>query len=289
MRVLVDSDTVIDSPVFIGSDGETPSDCSTLPTCTVTDHNGVALAAVVAADVGDGRYRAALLAASHTAILGPLVLLWAGTAGGRLQTYSQTVDVVGAHYATIVELRAMPGMSSPDQYPTARLALARDEYADIVESYRGVSFVPRLAVETFRGVGQTSHLLSMLPVRTIRSVTVDAVAIDPVDYAVGSYGLLWSDTVAFTYTQGSGENVTVAYEHGEDGPPEVLRHGCREYVRAVCKRETSGVDRDIIRQSVEGMSMQYSTPDFARGRPTGYLEVDRLINSVADGRMPVIA
>ena len=40
----------------------------------------------------------------------------------------------------------------------------------------------------------------------------------------------------------------------------------------------------VIGQSFEGTYTRFSTPDWNAGRPTGYLEVDRLLNSLPDYR-----
>ena len=67
----------------------------------------------------------------------------------------------------------------------------------------------------------------------------------------------------------------------------VLARACREYVRASAVATRSNVARDVISQSVEGLTTRFSTPDKAAGRPTGYLDVDRLLNSLPDRRILV--
>jgi hypothetical protein len=54
-------------------------------------------------------------------------------------------------------------------------------------------------------------------------------------------------------------------------------------------RDRSSVPRDIIATSADGMSTRYSTPDWGAGRATGYLEIDRLLNTLPDYRTPAIA
>jgi len=65
-----------------------------------------------------------------------------------------------------------------------------------------------------------------------------------------------------------------------------LARACREYVRASALANQSGVSRDVISQSVEGVSTRFSTPDVDAGRPTGYVDVDRLLSSLTDYRVP---
>lgn len=70
---------------------------------------------------------------------------------------------------------------------------------------------------------------------------------------------------------------------------EVLRSACAEYVSAVVTARQSGTSRDIVAQTIDGSWTRYSTPDMSAGRPTGWTEVDRLLNSLADYRIPGFA
>lgn len=67
----------------------------------------------------------------------------------------------------------------------------------------------------------------------------------------------------------------------------VLARACKEYVRACALASRSNVPRDVISQSVEGLTTRFSTPDKRAGRPTGYIEVDRLLNSLPNRRVLV--
>lgn len=72
----------------------------------------------------------------------------------------------------------------------------------------------------------------------------------------------------------------LTYIHGDpDGPNELLLDACAEYVEAVSIARNSGVSRNVLSQAADGGTTRYSTPNKAEGRPTGWLEVDRLINS----------
>lgn len=72
-------------------------------------------------------------------------------------------------------------------------------------------------------------------------------------------------------------------------PPETILDACAEYVVSVVRNRSVGTSRDVIAQSFDGGVTRYSTPDWRAGRPTGYLEVDRLLNSMPDYRIPGIA
>lgn len=67
-------------------------------------------------------------------------------------------------------------------------------------------------------------------------------------------------------------------------PPATLLRACREYVRSCALADRSNVPRDVIGQTFDGGYTRYSTPDKDAGRPTGYLDVDRLLNSLDDFR-----
>jgi hypothetical protein len=301
MRVLVGSDNTITSPVFVGPDGETPTATTGLPVVAVSRAVGTVLTVPVAVSVSTGVYSTVLTAAAHTAILDRLTVTWTGTAGGRVQTYSTTVEVVGSHYVTIPELRALPGLGSSSGVATARLLEARDEFADIAEDYRGVSYVPRYHLETIKEGyaypygflrGSRTFLRHIRP-RVIRTLTLAGVAVtDLTTVAFTLAGSLdWSyasATVPVSIT-GIPRDIVVGYEHGYDNPPEAVRRACRQYVRSTLLGDTSGVPRDIVYQSMDGMTTRYSSPDKAAGRPTGYIEVDRLLNSVIDERVPAFA
>lgn len=71
--------------------------------------------------------------------------------------------------------------------------------------------------------------------------------------------------------------------------PETLKRACTTYVEAVANSTRSGTSRDVIAQSIDGSWTRYSTPDWTAGRPSGWTEVDRLLNSLPDYRLPGIA
>lgn len=70
--------------------------------------------------------------------------------------------------------------------------------------------------------------------------------------------------------------------------PETLKRACAVYVEAVANATRSGTSRDVIAQSMDGSWTRFSTPDWSAGRPSGWTEVDRLLNSLPDYRIPGI-
>jgi hypothetical protein len=72
-------------------------------------------------------------------------------------------------------------------------------------------------------------------------------------------------------------------------PPQVAKKACVEYVWLSVQAARSGTSRDVIAQTVEGNFTRYGTPSWPDGRPTGWNEVDRLLNSLPDYRVPGVA
>lgn len=89
--------------------------------------------------------------------------------------------------------------------------------------------------------------------------------------------------VAFT---DRGQDPTVYPGRPYLSPPTLVMRACAEYVSAVLRADRSGTSRDVIAQSFDGGVTRYSTPNWGAGRPTGFLEVDRLLNSMPDYRLP---
>lgn len=157
------------------------------------------------------------------------------------------------------------------------------EFEEIAEEYRGVAFTPRSHTETVYRPS-SSVILTRYPLRSVTSFTVDGDAGTVADLTLDTnlstiYGGGW-----FTATP-----VVVTYSHGLDAPPEVLLRACAEYVRAVAMADRSGQGRDVIAQSFDGGITRYSSPSWSDGRPTGFLEVDRLLNSLPDYRIGGVA
>jgi len=155
------------------------------------------------------------------------------------------------------------------------------EFAAIAEAYRGVAYEPRTVTDETHFISHDASVLQ-LNHAVIRSITT--LAIDDRTIASGSYylnaraGLLRMPFVENT-------TVTVSYTHGQDAPDERVLRACRLYVRSCALTDQSGVPRDVIAQSFgDGGYTRFSTPDWEAGRPTGWLEVDRLLNGLPDYR-----
>lgn len=154
------------------------------------------------------------------------------------------------------------------------------EFEDIAERYVGVAQTPRTRTVTDVVRDVDVWAAPDIKIRSVASVTVDGVALA---------GFTVDGRNGIVYLCGCVSGTLVAtYDHGFDAPPEALLRACGEYVSSVCMSDASGTSRNIIGQSVDGSYIRYSTPDWNAGRPTGWLEVDRLLNSLMDDKIPGI-
>jgi hypothetical protein len=287
MRLVKGSAISIPSPVFVGADGETPTDCTGTPTCTVTRDDGTALtAAVVTAAAGVGYYTAAITS-THTSALDVLSIVWTGTAGGYLQVYRSTVEIVGEHYVSIAELRSVSGLSDVIKFPSAELAEQRDALADTIDDWCQTTFTTRYRREQLRGDGSRHLLLDRWPCTSLRSVTVDGASVSTAEFDLDETGcLVWTEDVFDSPTYGD-RNVVVVYEYGQPLPSDLRREAVR-YLRWKCAQLAITAQAQAISETVDGRTVRYSTPDPAHGRPTGGIDLDAALVRLSH-RVPGVA
>lgn len=284
MRVLVGSDSLIPA-LFVGADGETPADADDLPVAIVTDWAGQVLGdpATVAKVTGTGQYTVLVDHEQHTSMLDRLTVTLTGTAGGFTRVVAIAVEVVGAHIATLPELQAEPGASDASR---VQLVAARDHFAEIVEQFLGGSPVPRLGVETITGIGRDRCgsdrmrivvALDAVDCRALRAVVLDGVELDLDDFDLDPAGVLTTSGTTFAHLDTAGPHrLAIAYEYGASAPTQLVHDAGVIYVAQHITRTNSAM-RDVIAQTFDGQMIRYSTPDFEEGRPTGYLDPDRML------------
>lgn len=291
-RVAVGTDVQVRSDPFVDLDGETVLDLVAAPVVTVTNAVGTSLPApTLTEDPETHRWLATLTAANHLAAVDRLELAW--TALG--QTQRQTVDVAGARYATIADCRAVPKLANRAEFPAYRLTQAITEFEDVADRYRGVAFVRRVSVDRYRLTWSKDYVpFDRAEVRAIRRLEGPQGVLTPAGVLWDGAGYLTVNAalagVPYPTVIGSDWDLKAVWEHGLDyGVPETLRRACVEYVRSVVLPEQSGLTRDVIATSSDGFVTRYSTPSWGDGRPTGWIEVDRLLNQLPDYRTPAIA
>jgi hypothetical protein len=198
---------------------------------------------------------------------------------------------VAAPYLTPAQIRdRVPALADPNKYPDVVLSDLVTEFEELAEEYRGVAFTPRTAVETQTiAPGSTVLILNYPRVRSVASLVVDGTTVVSTTYKATEAGWLESSTGLSIAGGFASAEAVVTYDHGFDSPPMGLLRACREYVRICAIADRSSVPREIIASSADGMTSRYSTPNKEQGRPTGYLEIDRLLNGLPDYRMPAVA
>lgn len=194
-------------------------------------------------------------------------------------------------YCTPADVRAVyPALDDTGIYPDALLSTLIDEFEQIAEQYRGTAYLPRTVTETLvvpPGTYWTNLVLKHAPVTAITNFTLDGNAVTgyTLDQTLGRV----NNTYLFgQWTNGFG-TISITYTHGLTSPPTPILRACKMYVRNAAKADQSGTSRDVLSQSVDGATTRYATPDWKAGRPTGWLDVDRILNSVPDNRVPAVA
>lgn len=289
MRVTTGSDAVLSSPTFIGGpDGVTPTDTDTLPTVVVTNDVGTTVPTSAVTKAATGRYQATITAA-HLPDPDLLTVVWSGVVAGITQATTEQVPVDGGVYVSTFDLWNLKDLPVTKMFPADVVEL-REEFEALAEEYMAFAWVPRFSREIhpvgesidYRHRHQTSNLHASLvldhtlPTRILSAISVfGAVTIDTTLWQLTPSGLIeWSSVSGPT---------TIRYVHGHPRPPATLVAACKDYVRSKALERFGGnrIGRDVISSSDgAGGSTRYSTPDWSAGRPTGYFDIDRVLNSL---------
>jgi hypothetical protein len=178
-------------------------------------------------------------------------------------------------YLTAAQVRSrIPQLASTTNYPTSELESLVTEFEEIAERYLGVAFLPRTVTDEKFVQPNNEIKLEHPRIRSVSAFSIDGVAGSLTDLKTDNEVGLISGPTWY------GANVVlVTYTHGFTTPPEILLRACAEYCRAVAFADRSGQSRDVIAQSFDGSMTRYSTPSWQSKRPTGFLEIDRLLNS----------
>jgi hypothetical protein len=185
-------------------------------TVGITRADGAVLVAAGAATSGTATApRTFNLTTTHTALLDSLKVTWTSPTKGTLVSY---IDVVGGNLFTLARAQAL--------LPTATVADIADArtYAETeIEAALGYALVPRYIIEKITGRWCQALRVSSPYVRTIRSATVNGVALSAGQLADLSFanglvaGYPWGPIAGAWGT--TLNNVTIGYEHGLDTPP----------------------------------------------------------------------
>ncbi len=201
-------------------------------------------------------------------------------------THRELVEVVGGFYFSAAQARGSdPSLQSTTAYPNAAILERRTAVEWQCELICRVAWVPRFRRAVLDGSGRPALVLPEHEIRTVRSISVDGVSIDPAAVLVGAglgdpaAGLL-TRTGGGVWPPGRG-NVTVDFEHGTDRPPADLRDAALVHLRHMLNRPTAGLpDRATQFQAVDGGTVLLATPG-RYGYDTGIPEVDAVYQRYA--------
>lgn len=206
---------------------------------------------------------------------------WTLTRGANTETVAETVIVQGAHLFEFREFRArFADFASTEDYPPARLRLARDTVESTFADACPAAFYPTFARRTLPGGRTTWLALDDLEVTAVRTISVDGTPLtgDELDAVtvLGETGHLvrtagWGTTAAV---------VDVAYEHGLDEVPPDVRLAAMTYAAGLLK-ESAIPSRAT---AVDGATGTIRLSIAGRDGITGYPDVDAvLVRWGADG------
>lgn len=158
----------------------------------------------------------------------------------------------------------------------------------LFERYRGVAFRVRTATAIVAGASEATVIVPHLQLVEVSSVSIDGTELTGDEIAAIT---VWPDGRLVRSEGWAGTQAVITYTHGFEEPPPAILRACREYVRAVALETIGNGPRNTISYTDpdSGFSYRESTPDWEAGRPTGYIAVDRALNSVPDYRVPGVA
>lgn len=183
-------------------------------------------------------------------------------------------------YLTAAQVTARDSRFSSRNWTAAAVEARVASFESLAERYRGIAYTPRDCVQTFMVAGADRLVLDRKRIRSVTSVTVDGVALSATRIKLDPAGVL--------HIIGTVSGLVVAtYSHGYDSPPSLVLDACTEYVFCVLTGHASGVSRNTLSVGSDGGTTRYSTPDWNAGRPTGWLDVDQLLNDLDDERVGV--
>lgn len=206
-----------------------------------------------------------------------LTLVWSGTFSGVAQTVTTYAEVVGQRIIPLADLRAYDTvLANTTKYPTATLERWRVYVEDEFQAITLRPFIQRYGetTETDMVWGATTLLLCHNLVTSIRSITVDGVAISTSNYHVDSGRVLVLEDMGFV----AGTTVVVKYTYGMTSVPLDIQDAALRRVRSKALDQSSGIpDRATSFQPGEGGTYSLAVPGRS-GWDTAIPEVDVVLN-----------
>lgn len=270
---------------FFDARGEQSVDAGTV-TVTVTRDDGTDILtdAATTKDTDPVSYTVDLTA-DHTDELDRLTVTWTSPTHGVQTTH---VEIVGALYANVPDIRDQAGLDDQAKHSTARILEARSEVETRVEVATGLAWVPRYGAETHVGSGRDELQLARTgPVQRILSAVEtdtngDDTTLDTTDWTVDPVtGLVTRDPGSFS----ASFRYRIVYEHGHDTPPADLRRAALAAIRYLLTGEVGGLSgappsrATSLDTEFGSYRLQMADTD---DRPFGHDQIDSVIMRHAD-------
>jgi len=273
MRAVVSNDTII-SHLFYGTDEETVTAATGSVTVAISKADGTTLTGGTATADGDG-YTFTLTAAEHTAALQRLKITWSATVAGRAITDVEYVDVIGARYFQLWELRRMKGLNATSQFTNDDLKAVRDSVEEFVDDFTENAWSERYARDTFDANDSTRiHVLNG-NVNSIVAVTLAGVAQTLTNWTITSDGLMRTDGDSFASSLQGGQELVIEYTWGNEQCPSDLKQAMLKLARHYLLSTDSSIpDRARMMQTQFGMFIMDVASE---NKPTGLPEVDSVL------------
>lgn len=207
---------------------------------------------------GTGVYQFTLTTA-HTSLLDKLTATWTGSIGGVIQSLKTYVEIVGGFLFSIADARKR--LPDATAYPYADLVAARTWAETEIENVCGVAFVPRYESEVLNGSGNQRLEPKWPRVRSLRSGTVDGVALAAGDLSTIVVENQRFLTRPFYYWRPWPANVVIRYEHGMDYPPPGITAAALDLAQYKLQTDAgaSGVDPRAERLVTDDGTLLLST------------------------------
>lgn len=202
-------------------------------------------------------------------------------------------------YFTIDEFRALPHMGDASKYPTARVEAVAGRVVAAAESSAGVSFIPRTHVDVKSGsVANDAHGGAVTLVKR-RPIAVTAVSQSGVSLTGPELAELRVTRGVLRWFAGGGstpsacwetgiDNLEITYTAGFADIPDDVKEAVMQATRALMLSGAAASAMDARRTSLttEAGTINFTTP--GEGRPTGYPEVDEVLERYRRTRAPLV-
>ena len=285
-RILVDTTTTArvelynDAGVLADPDGQSVEVTVTRADGTVVD------TAVNAARVDVGIYSYPYIAGADPDVA---TLAWSGAWTAKPFTVRTYVQVASAWWFTTADLRDEQGLTDLDEPTAADLRFVAET---TIEQFTRRAWSQRLGIETRdshrlgrRWLLQRDGVPQLSPIRRLLSARLDGNAVDIAGWTVDRLGEVRTDA-RHVGTTDVGQDLVVAYVHGEDYPPPDLARAAKRLARHLHLTDGSKIpDRARMMTTEFGQFHLFAASD---EYPTGVPEIDSTLRRYRH-RIPSIA